>query len=130
MGQAKGDAQVRLRVIVAAALATIALMAAVFFLHSRTLDGVSGVLCLFENTRYAPGYSDMALRRVTPGMTEAEALRILGPPLSASDFMVSKMAPDRSLFYSYRIQPGAYRLRTLLMFRGRVDEVVAECTVD
>lgn len=119
----------KLRLTVAVTLIVVVLAAGVVR-QVRSLDGVSGVLCLFENTRYAAGYSDVAFRRVTPGMTEAMARRILGDPLEASDSRSARTDPDRSLFYSYRIERGCYRLRTLLLFQHAVTHVVAECTCD
>lgn len=98
--------------------------------QARTLDGLTGMLCMLENTQYAEGYSEAAFHRVTPRMTESEARRVLGEPLNASDLMSTETDMHRSLFYSYRIRRGCYRLRTIVLLRKEVIEVAAECTCD
>jgi hypothetical protein len=47
------------------------------------LDGPLSLMLLpLEDTHYTPGYSHAGFRRVHPGMTRAQVVRIIGPPLS------------------------------------------------
>lgn len=97
---------------------------------TQTLDGITGVFCIRDNTQYSAAFSDAAFRQVSPGMTEVEVQRLLGEPLRRFVFLEPNEDSDTGNYYSYRMRSGPYRLRTVLLFRGKVTRAIAECTFD
>jgi hypothetical protein len=66
------------------ALITVAIGVVLGIAHFATLDGIVGVLdplLYATDTRYAPGYSDAAFRRVTSGMQAQQVRELLSTPL-------------------------------------------------
>lgn len=53
------------------------------------------------DTRFAPGYSEQAFQAIQPGMTQAQVIELLGPPLNAN--------PLRDQSWSYS-EDGAFGL--------------------
>jgi hypothetical protein len=52
--------------------------------HAYSLEGLHGWMfarMMEEDTMYAPGFSDAAFRRIRHGMTEADVIRVVAPPL-------------------------------------------------
>jgi outer membrane protein assembly factor BamE (lipoprotein component of BamABCDE complex) len=81
-GRGKGS---KLKILVVVAF----LAAAAFALDRYLLDGlVDSTHALFvrEDTRYAPGYTDAAFRRVKIGMTQKQVSDLLGTPFARLPF--------------------------------------------
>jgi inner membrane protein len=62
---------------------------------NRARDGVVGLL-LREDTAYASGFSEEAFRTITPGESDKEVRRLLGPPLREGRFYASRNQPFQS----------------------------------
>ncbi|MFO0598503.1 MAG: hypothetical protein U0228_24570 [Myxococcaceae bacterium] len=109
----------------ALAFTTAALGAIVFALGWFSLDGPVGLLCLGPNTRYSDGYSERAFRKVSVGLPDAQLVEVLGESLN--EFV--RDDGIRLLGYSWRTgDRGWYRLRTVVVEKGLVSAVYAECT--
>ncbi|NVJ07390.1 outer membrane protein assembly factor BamE [Myxococcus sp. AM001] len=98
--------------------------------HLLLLDGLDGLLLSFAfepSTRFAPGYSWLAFRRVQPGMGRDEVVRLLGEPLVVHD------TPPAGTSWRYSKSPtdSHYSLRVVAFSNsGVVTRVAHEYYVD
>lgn len=106
-------------------IATVLVGAALLF---GSIDGPTGIVCLFSRTEYAAGYQDSNFRRIHVGMSEAQVRDLLGPPLR----LVEGETPGSPLLsYARRQEARAcYRERDISIESGNVTTIVAECTCD
>lgn len=97
------------------------------WLNSYLLDGLWGLVnIIFEDTRYAEGYSASRFKRVKVGMTSQQVLYLLGEPLG-------KYPVEGGLEgwrYSESPSDSDYRVRVILFSSGRVVKIIAEYYVD
>lgn len=98
--------------------------------HLLLLDGLDGFLAslIFKpSTHFAPGYSWLAFRRVQPGMSRDEVVKLLGEPMEVHD------TPTQGTSWLYSKSPTGshYSLRTVAFSNsGVVADVVHEYYVD
>ena len=96
--------------------------------HFRSMDGLDGLFFsrLFqEDTIYAPGYSDTAFRKVTVGMSQAEVLALLGPPISEWE-----ACDNMAMGWSKSPGDTHYRQRVVFFQNGVVTKTLSEFYVD
>jgi hypothetical protein len=115
------------------------LVAGLVGLHLWLIDGLDGWLwsrVLTEDTQYTPAYTDTGFRRVRVGMSETEALSLLGPPQKRwqidhrSTGGPDTGGPDIGERWSFSPGDTNFRCRVLLFRKGRVVEKHAEFYVD
>jgi outer membrane protein assembly factor BamE (lipoprotein component of BamABCDE complex) len=101
-----------------------------FYADPKTrLDGWEGALLsvfFYEDTEYAPGYSDSKFLQVKPGMTDSEVPRLLGAPLNCST------NTDGSIYMRWSQSPGSnnYRHRSVSLKNGKVEYKYSEFYLD
>ncbi|NOJ81898.1 outer membrane protein assembly factor BamE domain-containing protein [Myxococcus xanthus] len=95
-----------------------------FSAHLLLLDGLDGFLwsLIFRpSTHFAPGYSWLAFRRVQPGMSRDEVVKLLGEPMEVHD------RPTQGALWRYSKSPtdSHYSLRVVFFSDGGVVTRVA-----
>jgi hypothetical protein len=103
-------------------------------LHLWLIDGLDGWLWsrfLTEDTKYTAGYTDSGFRRVHVGMSETEALSLLGPPQKRW-YLDNRSTGGADTGERWSFSPGDtnFRCRVLLFRKGRVIEKHAEFYLD
>ena len=114
-------------------VALIVLVLAVALLDRWLIDGIVGDalgFVLYEDTAYAPGYSDAKWRQVSVGMSEEEVHRILGAPQKRWVTDAPKSTSDFGERWSYSPGDTNFRCRVLLFRAGRVVEKHSEFYLD
>ena len=109
-------------------LALLLLTAIGAIYHFRSMDGLDALLfsrMFQEDTVYAPGYSDAAFRKVTVGMSQAEVLALLGPPLNEWE-----SCDNMAMGWSKSLEDSHYRKRTVFFQNGVVTKRLSEFYVD
>jgi hypothetical protein len=88
-------------------------------------------LALTDDTVYAPRYTDQAFASVAIGMTEADVLRRLGPPIDPPYLAETPNEEwDKGMRWTRSAGDSHYKCRVLLFRNGRVSEKHAELYVD
>jgi len=88
-------------------------------------------LLLTDDTLYAPGYTDDHFNRIEVGMTEAEVLRRLGPPIDHPYHpTVAGESWDTGMRWTRSAHDSNYKCRVVIFRAGRVSEKHAEFYVD
>ena len=111
----------------------VALLLAICATSCSVPGGTSEVLwslALNDDTIYAPAYTDEQFNSIRVGMSEAEVVRRLGPPLDTYDPPSPDPTWDRGMVWSKSAHDSNYKVRGLLFRRGRVSEKFAEFYVD
>ena len=106
-----------------------ALMATAAALQFWLLDGIQGEIAswtLGEHTEYSAGYSDEGFRRIEPGMSSEEVIRLIGEPLSRGQLQDGREAWR----YAWSPTDSSYRVRAMVMEAGKVVSVSHEFYVD
>jgi hypothetical protein len=97
------------------------------------LDGISGTVLAWafgEDTVYAPGYTDDGFRRVEIGMTRAEVLSLIGPPLARWPLGSADLLVEYAEKWSTSPGDTNFRRRVIWFREGRVARKFAEYWVD
>ncbi|NOK05560.1 MULTISPECIES: outer membrane protein assembly factor BamE [Myxococcus] len=108
----------------------VALFLMGFSTHLLLLDGLDGFLwsLIFRpSTHFAPGYSWLAFRRVQPGMSRDEVVKLLGEPMKVHD------TPTQGTLWLYSKSPtDSHYSRRMVVFSnsGVVMRVAHEYYVD
>ncbi len=97
--------------------------------RAYALDGSAGCvlpLLVKEDTRFAPGYSHAKFSQVKVGMSAADVLSLLGPPLE------QRQSDDGKERWWWSRSPGShsYRFRLVVFEGGQVSRIVHEFYVD
>ena len=88
-------------------------------------------LLLTDDTLYAPGYTDDQFNAIELGMTEAEVLRRLGPPIDEPYHPQFKGEDwDTGMRWTRSAHDSHYKCRVIIFRAGRVSEKHAEFYVD
>jgi hypothetical protein len=86
---------------------------------------------LTDDTLYAPGYSDEQFNAIRVGMTEAEVLDRLGPPIDEPYSPHYEGADwDKGMRWTKSAHDSHYKVRVIRFRAGRVSEKDAEFYVD
>ena len=118
----------KMKKTITAILALLVMTAIAATYHIRSMDGLDGLFFsrLFqEDTVYAPGYSDTAFRKVTVGMSQAEVLALLGPPISEWE-----SCDNMAMGWSRSPGDTHYRQRAVFFQNGVVTKSLSEFFVD
>lgn len=87
-------------------------------------------LLLTDDTLYAPGYTDEQFNAIEVGMTEAEVLRRLGPPLDEPYHPQAAEDRDTGMRWTRSAHDSNYKCRVVIFRDGRVSEKHAEFYID
>ena len=109
--------------------------ASLLFLSSCSEPGgpedVAFDVLLADDTLYAPGYSDVQFNAIRVGMTEAEVLSRLGPPIDEPYSPRYEGAGwDKGMRWAKSAHDSHYKVRVIRFRAGRVSEKTAEFYVD